>query len=374
MAYTNNRFRGIIDGKTIWDYNGRLDFKLEKLEDRLNLVNEVLNVNEDGFTEDEFWQDVWDMGICKTGLNTTDDIWSDTNVCKCLETMGSYLLNVYKTENKDDLKIKIYDNKELFDRIIKEQKMVTDVANVNSSELSIFVNPNKNYKLSKDIKVTNEDVKNKPEIKAYYDLKEYMLELHKDSKRRKELASKKGLTQRKLYEILNRNRKLLDEDMKDVKLSKDRPIVWKSPLRDGGNEIDWSYLDMFDPSHVKALLQMKNNENISQDISIDLQTLIEKTEFTDTQIEILNMWNKDKAQQYIADVLNMSKSNVTKQLDKIVKKIISTYEKEYEENHYYLNVVKGKYKKCSKCGEILLIQRFDKNGKKGYRSSCKSCK
>ena len=159
-----------------------------------------------------------------------------------------------------------------------------------------------------------------------------------------------------------------------VKNSKERPIKWKSPLRDRGNEIDWSYLDMFDPSHVKALLQVKKDIDAYDEILLDINDLIEKTDLSDKQHEILELWRRDKTQQYIADVLGCSRQVVVKHLDKIVKKIIDTYEKEYSEKHYYLNVIKGKYKKCSKCGEIKLIQYFHKNGKKGYMSMCKECR
>ena len=34
----------------------------------------------------------------------------------------------------------------------------------------------------------------------------------------------------------------------------------------------------------------------------------------------------------------------------------------------------GILKKCNKCGETKLIQHFDKNGKKGYKPMCKSCR
>ena len=53
--------------------------------------------------------------------------------------------------------------------------------------------------------------------------------------------------------------------------------------------------------------------------------------------------------------------------------------KKYEEVYsdwYYLNVVKGKYKKCKKCNEIKLIQQFDikNNTKDGYNDVCKNCR
>ena len=41
MAYTNNKFRGIIDGKAIWDYYNKLDYKIEKLDKRIDNVSNV---------------------------------------------------------------------------------------------------------------------------------------------------------------------------------------------------------------------------------------------------------------------------------------------------------------------------------------------
>ena len=182
------------------------------------------------------------------------------------------------------------------------------------------------------------------------------------------------LTNATLYRMIKKQIPLVEDDMLMVKNSKERPIKWKSPLRDSGNEIDWSYLDMFDPTHVKALLQVKKDIDAYDEILLDVNDLIEKTDLSDRQHEILELWRRDKTQQYIADTLNCSRQAIINQLDKIVKKIIDTYEREYSEKHYYLNVVKGKYKKCNKCGETKLIQHFDKNGKKGYKPMCKSCR
>ena len=122
MAYTNNRFRGYIDGKTIYDYSGKLDYKIEKLDKRKEEVSKILNLNEYGNSEDDFWQEVWDMGVCKSGLNTTDDLWSNTNVAKCLEGMGTYLLA--KAPKKDNPTIKVYNDYELFKRILKEKELI----------------------------------------------------------------------------------------------------------------------------------------------------------------------------------------------------------------------------------------------------------
>lgn len=389
MAYTNNQFRGYIDGKTIWDYSGKLDYKIEKLDERLDKVSEVLNLDENGNSKDSFWQEVWDMGICKAGLNTTDDLWSDTNVAKCLEGMGTYLLA--KAPKDPKCTIKVYDDYELFKRILKEKDLIHKYGNKEEDEVIVF-KTKKNYKLAPKETLKVEDRVKYSEIKDYYEFKQYLLSLSytgQDSELKRESDSKrKALVEKinatsktdftinngKLYQMIKKQLPLIEDDMFMVKASKERPIKWKAPLKDSGNEIDWDYLDMFDPSHVKPLLQVKKDIDLTNDILIDMQTLIEKTDLNEKQMEILNMWRNDKTQQYIADEIGICQSNLKKQLDKIVRKIIDTYEREYAENHYYLNVVKGKYKKCSKCGEIKLIQCFDKNGKKGYRSSCKQCK
>lgn len=63
--------------------------------------------------------------------------------------------------------------------------------------------------------------------------------------------------------------------------------------------------------------------------------------------------------------------------NKIPKLIASVAEDEYLQ-WYYLNVEKGKYKKCSRCGQIKLAhgKYFSKNktSKDGYYSLCKKCR
>ncbi|MGL5718462.1 MAG: helix-turn-helix transcriptional regulator [Paraclostridium sp.] len=377
MAILNGNFRGIIDGKTLYDYSSKFDFDLKTMKERMELVKEIFNlVNIDGreFTDEEFWQEIWDMGICKAGINTTDPLWSDTNISAFLEKCADYLLAVDK-QDKNEQRVKIYKDKELFKRMIKEQDKMIKTADANQSEMLVFVNPNKNYKLAKDIVVDKKDIEKYPEIKAYHELRKYMHDLHMNPKKRESLAKRKNLSSRSLMSMLNKNRRLLDDDMLDVKISKDRPVIWKSPLKDSGNEIDWDYLDMFDPNHVKALLQVNKDIDISNEMLISRDELLKKVELTDKQSGILDLWKKDKTQEDIGLALGVSRQVVVSQLKKIVNKVIDVYEKEYAENHYYLNVVKGKYKKCSKCNNIKLVQEFHKEpkGKDGYKSKCKMC-
>ena len=138
-------------------------------------------------------------------------------------------------------------------------------------------------------------------------------------------------------------------------------------------------IDFLDEDIVKCILKLDVND---LKYEYDLETVIIIKDFlntiyvsnlSDTQLKIFEMYRKGETQQYIADVLGCSRQAIINHLDKIVKKMINTYEKEYSEKHYYLNVIKGKYKKCSKCGEIKLIQYFHKKGGGRYNSKCKHC-
>ena len=382
MAFINSYFRGSIDNKTIQDYKNKLDYNIDDLEDRKNEINKLLSIEKIGeaeFSCEEFWTEVWDMGVCKAGINTNESLWSETNVCLTLESMANYLLAKHTKEKKDT--IKVYDSYELFKRAIQEQEAIRKYGEAEEDGVIVF-RQKKNYKLDPKPTVTSRDKKRFTEINDYDNYKGYLMKLRDDRAAREELASKLDLdygikvkTSSDVYRFVLKHLPLTSDDMLNVKLQKERAIKWKSPLRDSGNEIDWDYLDMFDKDHVKALLAIPKDMEVASDLYMTRDILVENAGLTDTQMSILELWKKDRTLQSIANTLGMSHSNVKKHLDKIVNKVINQYEKEYEDNHYYLNVVKGKYKKCTHCGEVKLISRFgnDSKGTYGKKSKCKEC-
>lgn len=382
MAFNNSYFRGSIDGKTIQDFKNKLDYNIDDLSERKDKVRELLSIeNVDGveFTNEEFWSEVWDMGVCKAGINTDESLWSETNVCLSLESMANYLLAKHTKDKREN--IKIYDSYELFKRAIQEEEAIKKYGEIEEDGVIIF-RQKKNYKLSPRPAVTSKDKKRFEEINDYERYKDYLMTLRDNKELREELASKLDLknefklkSSSDVYKFTLKHLPLVTDDMLNVKLQRERAIKWKSPLKDSGNEIDWDYLDMFDKEHVKALLAIPKDIEVSSDIYMTRDMLVEEANLTDTQKSILELWRKDKTLQGIADRLNMSHSNVKKHLDKIVTKVIDQYEKEYEDKHYYLNIAKGKYKKCSCCGEVKLINRFgnDSKGTYGKKSKCKNC-
>ena len=83
MALPRPIYSGTIDDKNIWSYKGLLDYTVEDLDERMEIVRDCLNIVKEGeheFTNDKFLVDVWDTGICKAELSKTDFLWSETNI------------------------------------------------------------------------------------------------------------------------------------------------------------------------------------------------------------------------------------------------------------------------------------------------------
>lgn len=384
----NNHFYGAIGGKRINDFL-KFDYSLNSCKERIDFVNEVLGMYEVDGVEfyHEYFDEVYDQekknGKIDIVISNSKSQYSESNVANSLEIIANYILAMDKKEN--DVNYKIYTSEELFNKACQEFNLINNVARANGGlatidnydkitgakceSFPIFQLP-KNYKKVKDLKFEMKDLNKYPPMKDYYDFYEY---LKGESKR---LWSKGKLTK---DEIIRRGRinKIMVEvkkDMMEVKRQLQMPIIWKSPLKDEGGA-DYNELDMFDKNTVKELLRVHKQLDLQDDLScilVDLDNLINRIELNDRQHEVLEMWRNGVETGTIAKILNVKPQTIHGNIDSIVEAIIKQYEEDYED-WYYLNIRKGQYKKCSKCGEIKLVSRFDKNGKKGLRSSCKRC-
>ena len=69
---TNVRFKGKIDNKDLYSYKYKIDWNEKDFNKRKLLLNDILNLNEYGMSDDLFWQDIWDCGICKVNIGVND--------------------------------------------------------------------------------------------------------------------------------------------------------------------------------------------------------------------------------------------------------------------------------------------------------------
>jgi len=167
----------------------------------------------------------------------------------------------------------------------------------------------------------------------------------------------------------------------DQLISKDMlfgTIYFKQPLPDSC-DIDYDQFDFFDESHIRALLKV-NNTDLQTDVGClvqDLKNLIKNIAFEPLEIEIISLMKRDKTSSQIAEILKTKREYINAITKKIIRKITQEYYVVYED-WYYLNVCKGKYKQCSKCGQIKLATDtyfgVHPNTDDGLYPSCKECR
>ena len=124
-----NNFYGKINGKSILDYQIDKDkYKLETIEERIEYIKELLNVTYINGIEfpDDFWEEIFEQKDNKTSHinltpNNDTDLYSDSNVCKVLESFGTYILQPDKEYRKKN-KLKIYNDEIEVQKALKKEK------------------------------------------------------------------------------------------------------------------------------------------------------------------------------------------------------------------------------------------------------------
>ena len=379
----NNHFYGKINGKSIGSFL-KFNYNLNTCEERIDFVNEVLEMYKVDGVEfyNEYFDEVYDQdrkfGKIDIVIGKDKSQYTESNIASALEMIANYILAV--DEKDKGINYKIYTSEELFNRACREYNVINSVAKANGGldmnygenileAFPIFQLPT-NFKKVKDLKVEKKDLEKYPPMKDYTDFYEYLKE---ESKR---LWNTKGLSKEDMTRR-SKIKKILPEIKKDiieVKKQLQMPIIWKAPLKDNGSA-DYDELDMFDKNVVKVLLQVHKQVDLQDDLScilVDLDNLINNIKFTERQYEVLELWRNGLTIENISKELHVKENTVSITLNRAIDSIIKQYEKEYEE-WYYLNIRKGTYKKCSKCGEVKLISQFSKNGNR-LRGNCKDCK
>lgn len=404
--YVRGKYDSDINKIAYNEYAQKINKNASTVEEAINNAKEILEIEEINGTEfsNEFWSTIFtqkedkihdELGSVKLCINTNEPLYSELPISKTLEAFATNILDkdeggLYDSENK---KIKLYTSKEEFEKQLKEERklylsaMKNGADSINLSDVNeefIMLMIPKNYKKVKTYDLSNIDEIDKKYGEEYPVIHEYCISYNVLNNKRKELSlllknpqieNKKELF--KQVKIISKQLGKIKEDINICLLELIRPIIWKQPLKDEGCP-DYDYFDFFDKEEVKELLKVKRGNDFQNDLDCivyDLEQLIEQCNFTENQKEILSLWRSGKTQQQIANILDIKQPLISTSINNIVNKIIKKYEEIYSD-WYYLNIVKGKYKKCKKCNEIKLIQQFDvkNNTKDGYNDVCKNCR
>lgn len=411
-------------------FTKQLDRNLETAKERIELLNSILYTPDGypvGFFEDLFDQDARlealkdkdgnkDKGENKKKYinlfpTSTQPLSHDIYECKQLERMADYILTAEDQPRLDKQQEYNFYDEDGFKRLLRKERLYEDIiANMNThvnkenelttgdaldilqsnnqctakvhfskkrikrakyinqeTKMAFLKRIGENYKCDNKTKIYKKDLKDK-------DLK-YVAELEEEiEKTKRGIKQGKFVNQRWLATSIIMSLKDAQVKYKDYKKG---TIVFKNPLKDSGR-VDYDVLDFFDKEHVLALINMPEKQiTDDNDLSLvlyDLEVLMKDIKVREEDVDIVSLYRKGVSQEEIAKELNIAQQNVNQVLSKLADNVIQEYERVYED-WYYLNKVKGKYKKCSKCGEIKLNNKFGKDSRNsdGVKSICKKC-
>lgn len=400
----DGRFKGTIGGKELNDYKKLIDWNIDNEQDRLKLINKILNLD-DINSNDKFWQEIWDCGVCRTNLDKTSARWEETNISKFLETVGTYFMYGYdkkeKRRNKD---------LELFENMTQED-----------------INTDKNYRLAPPDKITKSDFKVRELFAGTYE--DYVEKVSKtiyEIKSRESWERIKHNEEEKIKLLINaqRNLDILKKQMEELKSGKKlqynkvEKIVCngkirgtnvtlyhlKSNIRDvkdymimcklaytnrvmiKPDKCKTSYnilekIDYLDTTHIRAMLSLgkmkldpsKDISIIANDINKKIKDMYSNGELSDRDIYIIEGLQYNVSYETLAKELDVKLQTIDYTINRICENIVKSFYQNYIDG-YFLNVSKGRYKRCSKCGKVKLTNQFDKKGKQGLQSRCKKCR
>lgn len=364
----------------------KLNYKIEDQEERIKLVNDILKEYE---SEINNYYDNY-FNVHPNAGEHGDNLSSEDKMCKQLETISNYILfcpgaerinkkteyNFY-TEKQFEEKEKNKPNVDVIvDKINKNRNSYESTINpkTNNEVVDYLIRKGNNYK--KEIK-QEIDVKkdlNDPELVVVKEYQDYINSL-KGILDNLRLTKKNKKMQYKLVKHMN----FCKTDQIYCKDKIKGTIYFKDVLPDS-TDIDYDQFDFFDKEHVLCLLKFEPRK-LTTDLGIliyDLSQLLKHIKLSKQDKKILNMWRDDTlTQESMAKLLEVSPSYISSTLNRIADKVTKVFEAVYED-YYYLNLVKGKYKKCSKCGKIKLAneryfrKRNDNKGD-GFYNYCRLC-
>ena len=308
-------FTEVLDGTTVKELHQKLDVSIKNLEDRLDLVEGILD-------DTTFFQEYFDE-YYNSNPNNSDFLSADNNVCQLLESMSTYILNseeIQKENKSNEIEYKFITDNGYFEKKLKrENHMKADFNNGDTSaEIIPFVKRDSNYLKTKEQKVYNKDIQDKGEMG--YILKQYAKFIAMAQEERKNANS---LTTRNYYIC-----RFICEGRLDMKLVKDcyrGTIYFKNPSKGCVDCSKIEHVDFTKPEIVDLLMTVSEKVTEINDFSIIVMSfnqLIEDCPFTEYEREVLNYYRNGYNKKEIGEEVGVSRPAIFKTIQKIRNKII----------------------------------------------------
>lgn len=352
--------------------NDRLNYNLDKLEDRMKLVNDIVEEN------DESLVDYYDKHY-NPHINQNGYLSESTKIGKELESLADYILYSKDVDATEDI-ITDY----------RDRRNTTREASIENV-----------IKVKEAKKETNKSIMKVQKIKVDKSDREQHIELSETGKTIERLTKMiKTKVDSKGESVSPQNvrrykwiRTDIQKDEIAMKTQLKGYITFQSIAKSEPDYNALSYIRFDDVEIIRLLIEYyaEFKENCYDDtfgymklIIYTLEELIDKTELEDYVKDVL-IWKIEKFPY--DEILNLLKDKYGLALTKprlskmtretIPKMIVETY-KQQREDWIYTYALKGKYKECTDCKQnYLATTKYfspNKTSKSGLRPICKSCR
>ena len=345
----------------------RLDYSIEDPEERVKLVEKIIE-------------------------NTPSERLNN----RYLEVLADYIIFAMTKKEKKQKKITTENRlKTVNKRETSFQGLVSKFENGEDGIYNMIIN-DKNVILTPKYEITKEDLDTIPELRQLREAIEQVEEQQKKATGKKKYLLKKQIIEmRQDQYVIKSSYRPVIYSLNLIKSFSSVDLSDHIEINQKGDLINKGLISLFNPTHISILLcnysKIKQNcwDRFNSDIFYmmkDLQDIIDgalKEKYPlyyDIVIyKIDGMQNIDiQRELYATYKTTHSIEYISSLWRKKIPKLIADYEQKQYLEWYYTYKEKGKWKRCSRCGQIKLAHNkfFSKNNtsKDGFYSICKECR
>lgn len=337
---TQSNFVGVLDNTNVNEINKQIDYKKTKLEERKQLVEEVLE-STNFYTE-------YFSGYFKASINAGDHLSTDVNVCKSLERMANYLLNsdeIKAEEEEEKVQYVFHTDAKYFQKKVDREQSIESLTDSTSDDHSDSIihflkREEQNYKLPKSQFVSQEDLERADflgqVLRAYSSYNDFIsseLKKEKSEYNRYLLTKIKGQLKHDLIYSKDHLLGIFGYDLKTFSESTEPNL----DVFDFTNKLHLlgTYIEVERKNkrtgkmekkkeHIKGLLYFKPDFDPNNDFSFilkDLQDTIEKANLTEIEKFVLEQMRNGATKVEVAKILNTHNVKVYRTMEIIASKV-----------------------------------------------------
>lgn len=314
-----------------------------------------------------------------------------------LQYLATYIVSAMTKKQKKQKKINTENRMVTINRRQTSfQGLASKFENGEDGIYNMIINNDKNVLLTPKYQITQEDIDQIPQLKRLRDQIEKVELQYKVAKGKKKYLLKKQIIQMRQDQYVIKNAyKPITYCLNLIKTIPYLDLTDHFYIDEEGNIKNKGLISLFNPKHVSLLLcnyskiKMESWDKLQSDIYYQMKDLEDAADaalkdkypmYYDLMIYKID----GKSNQQIQRLLK-EKYDITHSVEYIsslwrnkIPKLIAEEEEKRVLIWYYTEVEKGKWKRCSRCGQVKLAHNkfFSKNNtsKDGFYSICKECR